>query len=584
MCKNISPSPSPFDSQARIQACFLHHIGQDQPGPEAPLIAYDLYGVAPLTAFLGFVTDLETDLLVTVHGRCPEANLSYPLAGKDRVQMVPIVGLYPQGPTRVSLKIGAKTYDLTLEVPGDLPPVPAFRRQVSGPAQSLTFFLPADGVHKASAFDCQGDLRWMTSLDLSHRLHLSRAGYLLAGGPGHLSPPKGPTDLVWMDLTGRLAKRVRRPGGFTGDFLELPDRTLVAIGSSPQRGTVADRLVWIDAKTGQEKREVDLKDLVALQGPGPGRSGTDWFGADGLSYDEAGHRLVLTGLGQGQVLVLDAATGRLLETFPKEEGETFHQPAKAMLAGDQVTLLENHRFDGKGPSLACFSLEGDQDHVLWQDKALSSPVFNTWTPHGPDAGLLHLGGQSDLEEEAQAAAPSAYSLYPKPGTKLWSTRLLLKSGQVQVLDRLETASLDSLDLSMADIRFVRLGHKGLDAGSWGQGLVVDTPMEVTGEDTADDDMIADIWADDTQVYLRGTFYQGDVALVRLRQGEDLRHYYIQVNRWPHGRDWLKSANTDVVRPLTWAIPIEGLKGTWEIDLWVDGILYHSPYVLDMRSL
>lgn len=569
---------------------------------EEPLILADPFGMSPLTALICFQTTIEDQFVVTVQGKTAHSDLSY-ASQEATAHRIPVIGLYAGAETVVQLRNRAgETWKYILQAPPLPETVPTYTVADAGTYNALVMFLPADDRHLPCAFDADGNCRWFLDRPLAHRIHLDREGFLLCGAPPSLAPPYSPTALWQLDLLGHIRKEFRFPGGACCDFLQLPERDIVTIGQDVVSGTVADHVHWIAHQDGAVKRSLALRDVLPDLPGTPAQSGTDWFQARSLQYHDEAHSVTVCGVAQNIIVNMDAATARPLTVMipPHErasdvnlpEGtkaiivDYLQEPYGAVLKDDKLQVLCANRFDEQNNDIrlplqiitADLANDGASPQVLDAGFPVS-PLFNDFKRNDESTCIIHAGSCARLPDGTSPAVPGVFNRLRYPETELWSEWWVGSEQSGWVRNRLNTNSLHGEMIQVPALRFMPFQESGQVLGKWDEQPEVDVAIPVESNETLDADNAVHLWCDDARLYLRGVFFQGEMCLLVLRQGEHEKKYFMQTSRKPYGADWLYSYTDGMERPVTWAVPVSHLAGTWTIGVQIDDVYYGTGHVI-----
>lgn len=568
---------------------------QTAPGTaEAPVVIVDPYGIAPLSALICFETAQEEAFEVSLLDAEGRRYLTYqtPAALAHRIIVPAIVNgqvcrvqAQGTGGSAVSVTLPVITVEAPMQV------------QVEGnaPADALLYALPADGAGLPVAVDYLGRLCWMLTLPLNQRLTMLEDGHFLCGAPLQLAPPYSGTALWEMDALGHVYKEYRFEDGFAGDYVRLPNGTIVAITQAAYRGTARDVLVWIDGKTGAERMRLRAADILPAMGGTAGQSGTDWFQGASLRFDETSGLLYWSGLAQNVVVEIDAATAEVTRIIGHTDGwdeehtamalfkrpvipGTFEEAYGVQRWGDALYYVNANRYPlGRKIAPTPFNINrldlksGRVSMFLPNEGALISPVFCDLTLLTDAQALVLAGGLSD----SRSLVPAVFARERQEDIQLSAKAFLYHEA---ALESTWTFDDNIIDVTLwRPARSVLSYSSAVDGvlGGWAPCFEIDLALPVTSEGPLAGELDVQFWQDESRLSLSGTFYQGEVCLLILRRGEERHQFYLTTNRQPFGTDWLYTYINGEERRLNWAIPCAHLKGEWEIDLQIDDMLYHS---------
>lgn len=221
---------------------------------DKPLILVNPYGFSPLTALVGFQTDEETEIQITLLGKTENIIFESSLK-KDH--LIPIYGLYPN--TRNNLKIEDKTNNVTSELviiteESHYDEIDLSSAKLSKKLSDNDFYFLSSKENKfVSAYDSNGDLRWHftpSTFNLVSSLH--NGNFLMS----LLHGTEGETIvLAEIDLLGKIHK--------TYD-LNHPFIYLYEIVSADRIKYLStnNKLIEFDLKKGQTINVIDINKII----------------------------------------------------------------------------------------------------------------------------------------------------------------------------------------------------------------------------------------------------------------------------------------------------------------------------------
>lgn len=106
---------------------------------------------------------------------------------------LPVIGLYPDQDNLVVLNVAGQTYEFTIrpnEIPKDaLETAKVVQSTAAELAPGLYFFSPAGREGYLSAYDVNGDLRWILTDQLSWGIQQLKNGHMLVSTERLVNPP-----------------------------------------------------------------------------------------------------------------------------------------------------------------------------------------------------------------------------------------------------------------------------------------------------------------------------------------------------------------------------------------------------------
>lgn len=418
--------------QAEAEETMLKELREGSYTPEHPLIKYNLYQIAPLSAVIAFYTEEKTAVTVTVLGKRREGNISHTFP-RSREHVLPVLGLYSGWKNQVEIRLyrGKKT---VVEIP--VPDVfegktmldfmdttPEYLRD------NLIFVSPAS-EDLATAFDYAGDARWHMNVPCVFDIKRLKNGNLLMGSSRLLQMPYYMAGLYEISPCGKIYKEYRIPGGYHHDEIEMPDGNLLCLSEDLRSETVEDQCVLIDRESGEIIKTWDFKDILPV---GAGKSGSwsedDWFHCNAVWYDEHTDSLTFSGRHMDCMINVDFESGKLNwiigdpKGWPKEwvdryfftpSGANFmwqyEQHACVITPDGDVMCFDNHHWGSKNketyaPAKDSFSrgvryridMENRTIEQVWQygldlGASFYSPYISNVEYYGEDHYMIHSGG------------------------------------------------------------------------------------------------------------------------------------------------------------------------------------------------
>ena len=291
----------PFVQQNGIDEALRQEAENGYPLEEA-LIVVNPYGTSPLSAVAVFSTEEECAGTVTVKGKTAENDVTgtFP-AAKNHI--VPIYGLYSGDTTEIVITLedgtSATFFAETEKVGTDYGTIQMEMLDESSYDYSkLTFVCSTMG--SVYALDAAGDIRFYTKMGGSLGVHQLKNGHLCMPSANILKPNYYKDGLIEIDLTGKIYRYYKIPGGQHHDFVELENGNFLVASDSPDLSSVEDYVVEIDRNTGDVVWELDMKDLISIEDgqsasmDTDGSEESDWFHNNGLCYDAENDLILLS--------------------------------------------------------------------------------------------------------------------------------------------------------------------------------------------------------------------------------------------------------------------------------------------------
>lgn len=418
---------------------------------EKPLVVVNPYSLSPLSAVVGFDTDQETRIDVTIKGKDANGDISHSFEELSTRHLLPIYGLYAGTENTVQItavdqsgKEQVSTLSISTEaLPDDISKVDVKVAEPEKMADGLTFFdCPHINGNYCLAIDANGDIRWFIndkSLNGSVMLtHLKNGNFLIPSGD---VIPDTYNNLSCVHEITPLGKLVRTYSiyGIHHDIREKADGNLIFAASREGAESQNDYIVEVDRETGEKVRDWNLMEIIPMTAydTQPPYSGglSNWLHNNAVWYIEDEDAFIISGRHQNMVMKFDAATkeirwilsatvGELNEKLRpyllKPVGEEFEYPTSQHAAmqtpeGD-LMLFDNRNFEEQNEdgtlnqellySRAVRYEINEEDMTVrqvWQyGKERGAEIFSSFISDvdylGEDHYLIDFGGMYKLED------------------------------------------------------------------------------------------------------------------------------------------------------------------------------------------
>lgn len=315
------------------------------------IVTQDPFGIAPLTAMAQFHTDDLCSVKVTVHGKNEGTDVSYEIEGERLLHLIPIVGLYYNDTSSVSIalthqdgSIEVKDLELTTGVAPNPAKMPSMEveydvERVSEIAPGLTFCAPSGGSYYY-AVDIEGDVRWyyafggnvgIDGVSFNDEGHL-----LLLDGSKASTAETNNFSAMEIDLLGREYRSYYLPNmSFHHELKQLANGNYLALATDYTKSTVNDVIVEFDPGSGEIARRWDMDEVLGRYGISRlatpsyelpvlsdelGDYNENWFHANSALYLEDEDCLIVSSRHQSAVFKIDCSSGEVLWVFSDPEG------------------------------------------------------------------------------------------------------------------------------------------------------------------------------------------------------------------------------------------------------------------------
>lgn len=305
-----------MDVQEQYEAAVLRDYATVGPlSLDEAMIVQDLYGNAPLTAVALFDTETACDVTVTVHGKTPEADITYTVGDVVTQHQVPIFGLYAGMENRVTIQAGQESTDhyITTEPIPDSVNIQIIANQNNKPTEIADgqLYLMQEVYH--TIFDRFGDVRWYmdgkftqyNAIDNSgsFTIDMDNSGFWFSFNPvnGWVYSPN--TEFIHMSWTGKILRQFSYQ-----DRLCSHDATILPDGKILNYAT-HNSLYLIDPETGSMSEYFNFAEYldpsIGNINPENGGNRSDWQHVNTVEYI-AENNSILVSL-RNQLLVMNIA-------------------------------------------------------------------------------------------------------------------------------------------------------------------------------------------------------------------------------------------------------------------------------------
>lgn len=420
---------------------------------EQPLVIVNPYELSPLSAIVGFCTEEETSVSITVQGKNAYSSISHTFEEFATEHLVPVYGLYAGQDNQVKLTVTdrdgtAQTSTLTIQteaLPDDISKVEVKISEPKKMSEGLTFVdCPHINGNYCLAIDANGDIRWFLadkSFNGSVMLtHLKNGNFLVPSGD---VIPDSYNNLTCVHEVTPLGKLVNTFSvyGIHHDIREKEDGNLIFAASKEGAKSQNDYIVEIDRTTGELVRDWDLMEIIPMtaydtQPPYTGGL-SNWLHNNAVWYIEEEDAFIISGRHQNMVMKFDAQTkeirwilsetvGELNEKLrpylltPVDGGSEFEYPtsqhAPMQMPNGDLMLFDNRNQDEQNEdgsldqsklySRAVQYEINEEDMTVkqvWQyGKERGTEIFSSFISDvdylGPEHYLFDFGGMYKLED------------------------------------------------------------------------------------------------------------------------------------------------------------------------------------------
>jgi len=322
--------------QNRAEKEFLARLENKKPSLENAIVVVNPYLINPLAAMILFKTDKPAKAVLTIHGKRNDREDIVHEFPEGTSHALPVLGLYEGMKTRVTVALSTgEAKDFMIESQ----PLPKGICRCRNVATSLDYFgtnwmfLTPAGKNLPTAFDYQGDIRWILTENTMFDIKRVKNGNIITGSSRFCHMPYNSTGLIELNLLGKIYKEYRMPGCYHHDHFEMPDGNLLVCTQDFSRDTVEDMLVLLDRETGEVLRSWDYRNMLPQDVAGSGsQDHHDWFHNNAVWWNEKDNSITISGRHQDAVVNFDYETGKVNwivgdpEGWPEDMQKYFFKP------------------------------------------------------------------------------------------------------------------------------------------------------------------------------------------------------------------------------------------------------------------
>lgn len=286
------------------------------------MIVQDLYGNAPLTAVALFDTDTACDVTVTVHGKTPEADITYTVGDVVTQHQVPIFGLYAGMENKVTITAGNESYDhyiTTDPIPEDMT-IKIVAHEDNDVTQIADGQLYMLQEINHTIFDVNGDIRWYlgerytanASLDYSNSfaMYPQKDGMWISYNPSTGWVYNNNCELIYITWTGKIRYKFSYQNNYSDhDSTILPDGNIMYYAE-------ANVLKYIDVSTGKMYDYLRMDELfdssVGNLNYENISNTTDWAHSNTVEYISENNSLLISLRNQHLIANIDYETKEII--------------------------------------------------------------------------------------------------------------------------------------------------------------------------------------------------------------------------------------------------------------------------------
>lgn len=562
--------------QARAEKEFMAEFEKNEYTIAEPYVVKNPYLINPLCALVMFTTEEEIAPTITVRGkRYSRENLSHTFPAA-KVHKLPVLGLYEDFANTVDITLAdGTTGSITIRTE-KLPEAVCRCRKITTSADylqdNLMFLTPA-GKNLPTAYDYQGDIRWMLTENTMFDIKRAANGNLLTGSSRFCRMPYNSTGLIELDMLGKIYKEYRLPGNYHHDQFEMEDGNLLVLTQDFHRDTVEDMCVLIDRNTGEIARKWDFREFLPQDVAGSGsQDGHDWFHNNAVWYDKKTNSITLSGRHQDAIVNIDYDTAKLNwiigdpEGWPREMVDKYfftpvgdvdnfdwqyEQHACVICPNGDVMCFDNGQYRAKSKEKYIKNSENFSRGVRYRIDTEKMEIEQVWQ-YGKERGqeffspyicnveyydeghyMIHSGGIGFKDGQASDFL-GPFLDTADPAVELRSVTVEEKNGVV--LYELETEG------NFYRAEKLPIYHDGENV-TFGPGQLLGqldvTPEFDTVPDAEEVNELPDSWhnitieEDEDRFVFHGKFEHGTLAMLCLEGGKKNHNYYINTSATWH---------------------------------------------------
>ncbi len=323
-------------AQNKAEAAFLAKFEEEKPNLEDAHVIVNPYLINPLAALILFKTDVACAPTLTIHGKNHAREDIVHNFPKGTSHALPVVGLYEDRANLVSVKLDnglEKTFTVkTGSLPADICRCRNVMTSLDYFGTDFMFLTPA-GKNLPTAYDYQGNIRWLLTVNTMFDIKRLKNGHIMTGSHRYSRMPYNGVGLVELNLLGKIYNEFRMPGNYHHDHWEMEDGNILALTQDFHTSTVEDMIALLDRKSGQVLRTWDFKEFLPQDVGGSGsQDAHDWFHNNALWYDKKTNSITLSGRHQDAVVNINYETNTLNwiigdpEGWPEDMQKYFFKP------------------------------------------------------------------------------------------------------------------------------------------------------------------------------------------------------------------------------------------------------------------
>ncbi|MFI3238593.1 MAG: aryl-sulfate sulfotransferase [Lachnospiraceae bacterium] len=377
---------------------------------EDPLVILDPYDVSPLTAIVGFYTEMTGSVDIEIVGKDESSTISYSFEEVTDEHLIPVYGLYADTNNTLHITFTAKSGEVTEQtvyiqteaLPSDMPTVDIEVYDETLVAEGFTFACST----YLMAYDINGDIRWYLSDGFlntaTNPIKYLDNGNMMLASDKLVASAYYTSSLYEIDMLGRIYNEYIINGAHH-EIFELENGDLV-VAAEKDHETTEDYIVLLDRETGEVENSWDLDEILGVDpiadetyqsqtydtvvnnNPDATEeellvlteesSRNDWFHNNSLYYNEEDGSITVSGRQKDIVMNFDAETNEINWILSDPSAEwteeladnlltpigvdfeyTYGQHAISILEDGDLLVYDNGNFRSKDVETALDSTE-----------------------------------------------------------------------------------------------------------------------------------------------------------------------------------------------------------------------------------
>lgn len=585
-----------------------------------PYVRLNPYLIAPLTAIVMFETEKAAFAKVTVKGKETAGDMMYRPVSDSHKMVIPVYGLYPGYANTVVIELStgeSKTLTIETEEAPEKVKKPLYIETTPEYMQDDMMFVSPTSPAMTAAYDYAGEVRWYNTLNLAFDLKRAHNGRLFVGTDRLVTPPYHTTGVYEMGMIGKIYKEFRIPGGYHHDEFEMENGDILILTQDLPRGTVEDKCVLVDRKTGEIIKEWDHQDVLPVYpvGGSGSQDGHDWFHNNAVWYDKKTNTLTFSGRHQDIIINRDFETGKLnwiigdptgwpedmQKYFFKPVGDCdfdwqYEQHACMVLPNGDIMCFDNGHWRSKVKENYLPADKNFSRGVIYRINTEDMTIEQVWQ-YGKERGaeffstyicnceyyedghyMVHSGGIGKLNGEYLNRPGAALTAQIEDGScELYSITVELKDDVKMYEMKLPANYYRAEKLKLYDEGDVVTFGKGELLGTLGhtEEFLTEAPADEAG--LVPDQYKVKIAQEADRLVFRATFEKGTLVMLHLegKEGQAKRDYFVPTTKRPFLAMCVGTFLEHDDRAVEFPVSTEEMSGRYQLTVTIDDKKYDT---------